>query len=273
MVLTLEQMHPYQNHSVNFILNNPFCGLFLDLGLGKTVTTLTAINELMYDRFEVSKVLVIAPLRVAEDTWATEIEKWEHLRHLTISKVLGAENKRKSALRTRADIYIINRENVPWLIGYLGNAFNFDMVVIDELSSFKSAKALRFKALRQVRPLMKRVVGLTGTPAPNGLIDLWPQLYLLDRGDRLGKTITEYRNNYFIPGKSNGQVVFNYKLRDQSEEKIYERISDICVSMKASDYINMPERIDNFIPIHFDEKTKNTYLEFEKKTGIAVYGS
>lgn len=256
--------HDYQKHSIEFILNNPYCGLFLDMGLGKTVTTLTAINDLKYDMFEISKTLVIAPLRVAEETWSTEIHKWNHLKHLTISKVLGSESNRKKALRQEADIYIINRENVCWLVAYLDSHFPFDMIVIDELSSFKSAKSQRFKSLRQIRPNIKRVVGLTGTPAPNGLIDLWPQIYLLDMGARLGKTISSYRENFFVPGRSNGHVVFNYKLKDSGEERIYEKISDICMSMKSEDYLQLPEKIDNYIDINFSDKLKSTYIEFEK---------
>lgn len=264
-MLNFNDLHEYQKNTVEFINENPYCGLFLDLGLGKTVTALTAINDLMYDRFEVSKVLVIAPLRVADTTWSAEADKWGHLKHLTISKILGDKKSRIRALRKKADIYVINVENVSWLVAYLGSAFNFDMVVIDELSCFKDHESIRFKALRQVRPSVKRVVGLTGTPAPNGLIQLWPQLYLLDRGARLGRTITEYRNNYFLPGKTNGHVVFNYKLRDKSENAIYEKISDICISMKACDYINMPRRIDNKIEIAFDETVGKQYRDFERQ--------
>lgn len=256
--------HAYQTHSKDFILANPYCGLFLDMGLGKTVTTLTAINELIYDRFEVEKVLIIAPLRVAEHTWATEVAKWDHLSHLRIAKVLGKEKDRKYALREKADLFIINRENVPWLIGYLGGTFPFDMVVIDELSSFKNPTALRFKALRQARPQMLRVVGLTGTPSPNGLIDLWTQLYLLDRGERLEKTITAYRNKYFCVGASNGHVVFNYKALRDSEAQIYDKIGDICISMKSEDYLDLPGRIDNIVHVVFDAKTEARYKQFEK---------
>jgi len=265
--------HEYQVIAEKHILENPYCGLFLEMGLGKTVTTLTAIDELMYNMFEVSKVLVIAPLRVALDTWSTEIDKWRHLKHLRLSKVLGNEKQRKEALRQKADIYITNRENVPWLVGYTGMAFDFDMVVIDELSSFKSAKAQRFKSLRQVRPGIKRVVGLTGTPAPNGLIDLWPQLYLLDRGQRLGLTITSYRQDYFVPGMRNGQVVFNYELKEQSEERIYNQISDICISMKSRDYLNLPEKVDNYVKLNLDPKTKKMYDVFEREQVLSLFDS
>jgi SNF2 family DNA or RNA helicase len=251
-------------------LNHAFSGLFLDLGLGKTVTTLTAIDILLNELLEVDKVLVIAPLRVAEDTWATEIDKWDHLHHLTLSKVLGSERQRKEALRVKADIYVINRENVPWLIGYYGTSFPFDMVVIDELSSFKNAKAIRFKTLRQVRPYIKRVVGLTGTPAPNGLIDLWPQIYLLDRGERLGKTITEYRDRFFTPGNRNGQVIFNYKPRDGSDRVIYNRLSDICISMKSEDYLKLPDRIDRRVDLTLSERDRQRYETFEREAVLSL---
>ncbi|GKX27861.1 DEAD/DEAH box helicase [Vallitalea longa] len=219
----------------------------------------------MYEELEVDKVLVIAPLRVADATWDAEIKKWDHLKHLTFSKVLGTAARRKEALKAKADIYIINRENISWLVGYYGTAFPFDMVVIDELSSFKSPKAQRFKALKMVRPLINRVVGLTGTPSPNSLIDLWSQLYLLDMGERLGKFIGHYRTNYFNPGQTNGHVVFNYKLKRQSEELIYERISDICISMKARDYLDLPERIDRTVDVVLSDQDQKMYEEFEKK--------
>ena len=202
-------LHEYQKAAVSHIIDHPAAGLFLDMGLGKTVSTLTAINRLMNVYMEVTKVLVIAPKRVAEDTWTTECGKWDHLRGLRISRVLGTEKKRKAALKEDADIYVINRENVVWLVAQLKGWWPFDMIVIDELSSFKSNTAARFKALRKVRPMSARVVGLTGTPAPNGLIDLWPQMYLLDMGERLEKTITAYRSKYFKPGRTNGQVVFD----------------------------------------------------------------
>lgn len=250
--------YPYQQHATAHIIENPFCGLFLEMGLGKTVATLTALNDLML--IDVDKVLVIAPLRVAESTWSTEINKWDHLAHLKVSKVLGAEANRKKALRAEADIYVINRENVAWLVGYYGSAFPFDTVVIDEISSFKSAKSIRFKALRQVRPCMTRVIGLTGTPAPNSLLDLWPQVYLLDRGERLGKTITFYRDKYFTPGKRNGPVVYNYNLKSEGEEDIYSSISDICMSMKAKDYLDLPERIDRVVDIAFPSSFLGLYF-------------
>lgn len=256
--------YDYQKYATQWILDKEKAGLLLDMGMGKSVITLTAIDELMFDYFEVSKVLVIAPLRVAESTWDEEAAKWDHLKHLKISKVLGTEKERINALYTKADIYIINRENVKWLVDKCGKDWPFDMVVIDELSSFKSHRAQRFKALRKVRPFMKRVVGLTGTPAPNGLIDLWSQIYLLDGGERLGKTITGYRERYFLPDKRNQHIVFTYKLKEGAEEAIYEKLSDICVSMKAEDYLKLPERINNIIPIYLPKKAKDKYDQLER---------
>lgn len=263
-------LHEYQKHAVRHIIEHPYCGLLMEMGLGKSVSTLTAIRQLMDDYLEVSKVLVIAPKRVAETTWSDEIEKWEHLGGIRISKILGTAKQRASALKADADIYLINRENVVWLVAKLQGYWPFDMLVIDELSSFKSAKSARFKALRLVRPKISRVVGLTGTPAPNGLIDLWSQIYLLDLGERLGKTITGYRIKYFHPGRSNGQVVFDYKLNSGSEEAIYKQIGDICISMKAEDYLQLPDRIDRTVEIHFPEKVMEKYLEFEKQQVLAM---
>lgn len=257
-------LHSYQQYSVDYVLEHPYCALFLDCGLGKTVTTLTAINRLMYEELEVNKVLVIAPKRVAEDTWVKEAAKWEHLKHLRISRVLGTARQRKEALKAKADIYVINRENVCWLTAYYGGALPFDMLVIDELSSFKSPKAQRFKALRLVRPQISRVVGLTGSPAPNGLADLWSQIYLLDQGERLSKTVTSYRTKYFRPGRTNGQVVFDYKPLEGSEESIYNQISDICVSMKAEDYLELPPRIDITTEVTLPAAAQSQYEEFEK---------
>ena len=234
------------------------------MGLGKTISTLTALDELMNDLFEAEKPLVIAPLRVAEDTWIREVEKWAHVNHLTVSKILGSATKRKQALNVEADFYVINRENVVWLCDELGRKWDFDMVVIDELSSFKSAQSKRFKALRRVRPYMKRVVGLTGTPAPNSLIDLWPQIYLLDQGERLGKTVSEYRDRYFRPGRRNGHVVYDWEQKNDAEEKIYAAISDIVVSMKAEDWLDMPEKIDNQIKLYLDEASAESYQKLER---------
>jgi len=255
--------HDYQEYATKWIIDKKQSGLFLDMGLGKTIITLTAIHDLMFDYFEISKVLVIAPLRVAQSTWEDEIKKWDHLKYLRISKVLGTAKQRKQALYTPADIYIINRENVVWLIEE--NKWFFDMVVIDELSSFKSPRAARFKALRKVVPLTKRIVGLTGTPSPNGLIDLWSQLYLLDQGERLGRTLTSYRDKYFLPDKRNQHVIFSYKLKEGSEEKIYEKIEDVCISMKAEDYLKLPKRLDHTVMVDLPEKIKKEYERLEKE--------
>lgn len=259
--------HEYQKKAITYIQNHQRCGLFLDMGLGKTVITLTAIEDLMYNQFEIERVLVIAPLRVAESTWSTECEKWEHLRHLKISKILGTPTQRRLALYSNADIYIINRENVPWLCNELSNdAWAFDMVVIDELSSFKNPSSQRFKHLRKYIFKSNRVVGLTGTPSPNGLIDLWSQIYLLDGGIRLGKTITSYRQNYFLPDKRNAQVIYSYKPKENTDNLIHQAISDICLSMSAKDYLTLPQRIDNIAPVYLSEKEKLQYDEFEKNS-------
>ncbi len=261
--------YKYQQYATNHIIDNPASALFLDMGLGKTVSTLTAIDDLML-LGDINKTLVIAPLRVAEDTWSTEVEKWDHLKHLRISKVLGKEKDRIAALNQEADIYVINRENVEWLVNKCFNNWVFDMLVIDELSSFKSPKAQRFKALRKVRPYFKRIVGLTGTPAPNSLIDLWPQVYLLDGGKRLGKTITSYRQQYFTPGQMNGHVVYNYNLKPGADETIHNKISDICISMMAKDYLDLPERIDNKIEINLSDPIKKKYKQLEKDLVIEL---
>lgn len=236
------------------------------------MSTLTAIDELIYDRFEVSKVLVIAPKRVADDTWTGEASKWDHLQHLTFSKILGTVAQREAALQADADIYLVNRENVVWLVERLRKRWPFDMVVVDELSSFKSNQAKRFKALRAVRPLVKRFVGLTGTPAPNGLMDLWPEVYLLDRGERLGKTITGYRDRYFYPGKRNGFTVFTWEAKEGAEEAIHKRISDICISMKAEDYLRLPEQVVNDIRIRLDPAEMAKYRELEREKLMELDG-
>lgn len=260
--------HKYQSIALERIYKTPKIGLMLDMGLGKTVITLTAIEDFIYNRFELGKVLVIAPLRVAEDTWSRESMKWDHLRHLRISKVLGTPQQRRKALAQDADIYIINRENVVWLTNELssvGTAWDFDMVVIDELSSFKSPKAQRFKALKKYISFSKRVIGLTGTPAPNGLIDLWSQIYLLDGGERLGKTVTGFRARYFLPDKRNQTTIFSYKPKAESESAIYDKISDICVSMSAEDWLDMPERVDSVQHVQLSGKELSMYEEFEKE--------
>lgn len=251
--------HEYQKYATSFILKHPVAAVLLEMGLGKGVITLTAILELMYERFEIGKVLVIAPLRVARDTWPAEIEKWEHLHGLSYSVVIGTEAERKTALRTKASIYLINRENVDWLITKSGYSFDFDMVVIDELSSFKSASAKRFKSLLKVRPKVKRIVGLTGTPSSNGLMDLWAEFRLLDMGERLGRYISHYRMNFFVPDKRNQQMIFSYKPRDGAEDAIYRLISDITISMKSADFLKMPECILNEVEVHLSEKEWEQY--------------
>lgn len=259
----------YQQYSINHIIDHKASGLFLDMGMGKTVSTLTAIDNLIF-LGEVSRVLVIAPLRVAEDTWSTEVEKWDHLKHLKISKILGTKKQRKEALNKDADIYVTNRENIDWLVSECFDSWIWDMVVIDELSSFKSSKAKRFRALKKVRPYFKRIVGLTGTPAPNSLIDLWPQIYLLDGGQRLGKTITGFKDRYFNPGRRNGYVVYNWELKQGAEEAIQNKISDICISMKADDYLDIPERIDNRVGISLSKKALEIYKKLEKELVIEI---
>lgn len=256
--------HQYQEYATQRILDTNYIALLLEMGLGKTVSTLTAIDLLLNDYYDATRVLVIAPLRVADDTWAREAEKWDHLRHLRISKVLGSADTRRKALRADADIWVINRENIEWLVGELGTAWNFDTVVIDELSSFKNGQSKRFRALRRVRPMMKRVIGLTGTPAPNGLMDLWPEVYLLDQGQRLGKTITSYRDRYFTPGARSGHVVYEWKEKQEAEQRIYEAISDIAVSMKSEDWLELPERIDRVVPIKLSEPARELYKKLEK---------
>lgn len=259
----------YQQYAINHVIDNSASGLFLDMGMGKTVSTLTAIDDLIL-LGEVNKVLVIAPLRVAEDTWSTEVDKWDHLKHLRISKILGSKKQREEAIDTDADIYVTNRENVDWLVAECFNSWIWDMVVIDELSSFKSSKAKRFRALKKVRPYFKRIVGLTGTPAPNSLIDLWPQIYLLDGGQRLGKTITGYKERYFKPGRRNGYVVYNWELKEGSEEAIQNKISDICISMSAKDYLDIPEGIDNRVEITLPIKVMDTYKQLEKDLVLEI---
>lgn len=256
--------HTYQKFATQKIIKQPAVGLFLDMGLGKTVCALTAASELLHNYYEVSKVLVIAPYRVARDTWPAEIAKWDHLQYLKLSVVLGPPKERITALHTPADIYVINRENVVWLVNYYGGKWPFDMVIIDELSNFKSPKAKRFRALRKVRPLIKRIVGLTGTPAPNGLIDLWAQIYLLDQGERLGKTITGYKNRYFVPGRRNQHIIYDWVLKPEAEEAIYKKISDICVSMKSEDWLKMPEVIYREIKVKLPEEAREKYDQLER---------
>lgn len=237
------------------------------MGLGKTVITLTAINELMLDRFDVRRVIVIAPKQVAEDTWTREASKWDHLKHLKISKVLGTPKQRLKALEANAHIYVINRENVVWLVNHYGKKWPFDMIVVDELSSFKASDSQRFRSLRKVRALSTRIVGLTGTPAPNSLIDLWPQLFLLDRGERLGETVGGYRRRYFNPGRSDPSrhIVFNWELKEGSDEEIHEAVGDICISMKAGDYLDTPKRFTNEVPVSLKPAQMKQYKELERE--------
>ena len=256
--------HDYQKYAAEFILTHPISALLLDMGLGKTSITLTAINDLLFDRFEVHKVLVVAPLRVARDTWSAEIEKWEHLRELRYSVVVGSEQERISALRTPADIYIINRENIQWLVEESGLLFDFDMAVIDELSSFKNHQSKRFKAFMKVRPKLKRIVGLTGTPASNGLMDLFAEFKLLDMGERLGRFIGQYRNAYFQPDKRNGMVIYSYKPLPDAEQRIYDKISDITISMKATDHLTMPELVSTEYVVQLSEKEREKYDRLKK---------
>ena len=254
--------YDYQTFATNFVLEHPACGLILDMGLGKSVITLTALWSLLLDSFDVGKVLVVAPKRVAENTWPTELKKWEHLDGLTWSLVLGSEKDRRAALQRRAKIYIINRENVTWLVD--NYRWDFDTLVIDELSSFKSSKAQRFRALKRVRPRISRVIGLTGTPQPNGLLDLWPQMYLLDMGQRLGRFVGGYRERFFLPDKRNREVIYSYKPKEGAEEKIYELISDICISMKAADYLDMPELVASRVEVQMNAKERKLYEGFER---------
>lgn len=261
--------HDYQKYCIDRIISDSSLGLFLDMGLGKTVITLTAVNELIYNRFEVGKVLVVAPKKVAETTWTNEAQKWEHLHNLRISRVIGTLAQRVRALNTPADMYVINRENVPWLVEYDRNAWRFDMVVIDELSSFKSSKAQRFKSLCYVRQHIKRLVGLTGTPASNGLIDLWAQIYLLDEGERLGKKITHFRTKY-CDCNTHGGHFSTYAMKPGAEESIRAAISDICISMKAEDYLQLPECTVVDVPVYMDKRTEKRYEEFEREMLLQI---
>ena len=256
--------HDYQKYATEFIESHPIAAVILQMGLGKTVCTLTAIEHLIYDTFEVSKVLIVAPLRVAKVTWSDEIDKWDHLSHLTYSVAVGSEKERLSALKKKADLYMINRENLQWLIEKSGLPFDYDMVVLDELSSFKSWQSKRFRAFMKVRPKVQRVVGLTGTPSSNGLMDLFAEFKCLDMGERLGRFITQYRNAFFIPDRMNGQVVYSYKPRPFAEEEIYRRIGDITISMKALDHLKMPELIENRYPVYMDDGEKQQYESMKK---------
>jgi SNF2 family DNA or RNA helicase len=257
--------HDYQAYAIDYIESHPVAAVLLDMGLGKTVISLTAIAGLLFDRFEVRHVLVIAPLRVARDTWPAEIEKWEHLRQLTYTVAVGTVRERRAALMAKADITIINRENLQWLIEDSGLPFDYDMVVIDELSSFKNHKAKRFQALMKVRPKVKRIIGLTGTPSSNGLMELWSEFKLLDMGQRLGRFITQYRNDYFVPDKRNGQIIYSYKPLPYAEEAIYRSISDITISMKSTDHLKMPELVSAQYEVRLSETETQRYTELKQQ--------
>lgn len=263
--------HDYQRHAIDRIVTEPFLGLFLDMGLGKTVITLTAVNDLKYHRWAVSRCLVVAPKKVAEATWSKEAEKWDHLRHLRIVPVLGSAAKRIRALSTPGDIWVINRENIPWLVDYYRNAWPFDMVVLDESSSFKNHRSQRFKALKLVRDRIRRLVELTGTPAPNGLEDLWAQIFLLDGGQRLGKTISSYRDAFFTQDYSHpGQMYRTYSPQTGAEDRIKAAIADICISMKAEDYLKLPDFIEDVVPVILDEKARKAYKKLEREMLLQV---
>ena len=257
--------HDYQKYAIQYIEDHPFAAVLLDMGLGKTSITLSAIADLLFDSFEVHKVLVIAPLRVARDTWSAEIQKWDQLHGLTYSVAVGTEAERKAALNRKADIYIINRENVQWLIDQSKLPFDYDMVVVDELSSFKNHQSKRFKALMQVRPKLKRVVGLTGTPASNGLMDLWAEFKVIDMGKRLGRFISHYRQNYFVPDKMNGQIVYSYRPRPGAEDAIYRQISDITISMKSTDHIEMPDLVSTEYKVYLSPDEQEVYDDMKKQ--------
>lgn len=262
--------HAYQRYAAQFILDHPAAAVFLDCGLGKTVITLTAIRELLHDSFTVRRVLIIAPLRVARDTWPAEIRKWDHLSDLTYAVAVGNTAKRLAALRQKAEITIINRENVDWLVK--NNTFDFDMIIIDELSAFKSHRTRRFKALMKVRPMVSRIVGLTGTPSSNGLMDLWAEFRLLDMGKRLGRFLTHYRERYFLPDKRNAQMVFTYKPRPGAEEKIYEAIGDITISMKSGDYLELPKCLTNVVRVEMNERERRIYERLKKDMAAEIDG-
>jgi len=264
--------HEYQKYAIGFIKKNPIAAILLDMGMGKTSIVLSALNELMYDSFEVSKVLIIAPLRVARNTWSDEIKKWDHLNGIRYSIAVGTAAERLAALKADADIYIINRENVPWLVEESGIPFDYDMVVVDELSSFKNWQAKRFKALMKVRPKIRRIVGLTGTPSSNGLMDLFAEFKILDMGERLGRFISQYRVNYFKPDRMNGPIVYTYKLLPGAEDRIYDRISDITISMKATDYLDMPELISNEYKVYLDEDEREKYEEMKDELVLQLPG-
>lgn len=264
--------HEYQKYAIRFIEEHPVAAVFLDMGMGKSSITLTAIMELMYEKFEVSKVLIIAPLRVAKNTWSAEIEKWDHLKGMTYTIAVGSVAERRKALIADADIYIINRENIPWLIEKSGLPFDYDMVVVDELSSFKNWQTKRFRALMKVRPKVRRIVGLTGTPSSNGLMELFAEYKILDMGKRLGRFISQYRISYFVPDQMNGPVVYSYKLRPGAEEKIYEKIADITISMKGTEHLKMPELISTQYMVYLNDEERKKYESMKKDLVLQLPG-
>lgn len=264
-----EDLHEYQNYSVDFIKKNPIVALLLSCGLGKTVTTLTAINDLMFDDFEISKVLVVCPLRVGS-VWKNEVEGWEHLNGLRISVAIGTREERLKALNADADIYVINRENLQWLIDKSGIPFSYDMVVLDELSSFKNWQSKRFKAFMKVRPMVKRVVGLTGTPTSNGLMDLFAEFKCLDMGKRLGRLIGQYRDTFFTPGKRNGNIVYTYNIKPGTKDEIYRRIGDITISMEAKDHLKMPSLVNSYYQVKMDHKEYKHYARLANEMTVEL---
>ena len=255
--------YEYQQTAIKWIIDNPRCGLFLDMGLGKTVSTLTAIQQLM-DDCEISRTLVVAPKKVAETTWTTEAQKWDHLKSLKVAKVMGTEKQRKLALAEKADVYVIGRDSFVWLVGIFGGMLPFDVLVIDELTSFKSSKSNRFKAMRMATPTAKRVIGLTGTPAPNGLIDLWAQMYCIDMGERLGRSVTKYRETYFETHKWNN-IIVRCNVKKGYDEVIHKKIADICLSMQAKDYLQLPDLINHTIKVQLSTATMRAYTKFERE--------
>ena len=262
--------HDYQAYAIDYIETHPIATVFLDMGLGKTSITLTAINDLLFDSFEVHRVLVIAPLRVARDTWTAEVDKWDHLQNLICSVAVGTEAERKAALMRPADIYIINRENVQWLVEDSGIPFTFDMIVIDELSSFKNHNTKRFKSMLKVRPKVSRIIGLTGTPASNGLMDLWAEFRILDMGQRLGRFITKYRTDYFMPDKRNGQIIYSYKPLPYAEDAIYRKISDITISMKSTDHLQMPELVSSEYVVRLSDSEQEDYEDLKRELVLTI---
>jgi SNF2 family DNA or RNA helicase len=264
--------HDYQKYAIDYIESHPIAAVLLDMGLGKTVISLTAISDLLFDSFEVHRILVVAPLRVARDTWPAEIGKWEHLSGLTYAVAVGTARERKAALMQNADITIINRENLGWLIDDSGIPFTYDMVVLDELSSFKNHKSKRFRALMKVRPKVKRIIGLTGTPSSNGLMDLWAEFKALDKGERLGRFITQYRSQYFIPDKRNGEIIYSYKPLPHAEDAIYRRIGDITISMKSTDHLKMPELISTQYEVQLSAEERKRYEELKNDLVLELHG-